>query len=110
MGVAVTGVESQPSDGFTQLWLLPDPQGAENVVRLGLQNREAAKTSYRLEVLADGFAIAEWSPIELDPDEQWEVSTSLLDDHSGSALVEAILYRTDAPDTVYRRVQVANQR
>jgi uncharacterized membrane protein len=105
--VSIIGAERQPRPGFTQLWILPGSgaANAKNVVRIGMSNMESQATEYRLTVDMDGKAVKVWSSILLGPDQNWEATLVLPQTgHTGTSQVEALLYRMDAPTTLYRHV------
>jgi len=102
--VARDGAIQQRATGFTQLWVLPDSAAKADSVRLGVSNREPGQIGYRLLVTASGTIIGSWPRITLGPDEQWEATVALPTAQPAVATVEAVLYRLDAPETVYRRV------
>jgi uncharacterized membrane protein len=104
--IAVTGADTQPATGFTQLWLLPSDDGSSNVVRVGLRNGEAGVTSYRLQLITRGVVIAEWPEVELQPHQTWEDIATLPANRTDGTTVEALLYRNDAPGVIYRRAQL----
>lgn len=107
VAMSIIGAEQQPRPGFTQLWILPvsGASHAKNVVRLGVSNKESKATGYRLSVNINGKVVKEWRSLDLNSNEKWEVTLVLPQSgHIGTARVEAMLYRTDTPTTVYRHV------
>jgi Protein of unknown function (DUF1616) len=102
--IARDGAIQQRATGFTQLWVLPDSAAKADSVRLGVSNREPGQIGYRLLVTASGTIIGSWPRITLGPDEQWEATVALPTAQPAVVTVEAVLYRLDAPETVYRRV------
>ncbi len=90
----------QGLEGYTQLWLLPDPN-TKTAVRLGISSNEFETTNYKLELQLGGKELQEWTPIILKPGEDWE-TTVTLPKPVGSDTIEALLYRLDQPETVYR--------
>jgi uncharacterized membrane protein len=108
IAVSIIGAERQPYTGFTQLWILP-ASGAKthNTVLLGVNNMEKIDMDYRLDVNVNGKVVKLWPSIELKPGENWEVTLVILQvKNSGSTMVEAVLYRVDAPTTLYRHVEL----
>jgi uncharacterized membrane protein len=101
--LARTPVPSQGFQGYTFLWILPANENAHDAVRLGVSSNEFAATSYRLQVKVNDAILREWPVIELAPGEQWEATVVLPAAQAQDERVEALLYRSDAPDTVYRR-------
>jgi hypothetical protein len=102
--IARDGAIQQRAAGFTQLWVLPDSAAQVDSVRLGVSNREPGEIGYRLLVTISGTIIGSWPRITLGPDEQWEATVALPTAQPAAATVEVLLYRLDAPETVYRRV------
>ena len=95
------GVLAQPREGFTQLWMLPPTQN--DSVQIGIQNEEGTPTSYRLVVKSGDDVLVEWDNVELQPGEEWQNQFTA----DGQADIEASLYRTFAPENVYRTVSLA---
>jgi hypothetical protein len=106
VAVSIIGASRQPYAGFTQLWILPvGGANPENAVRLGVSNMETTAMEYRLAVNMDGKLVKLWPAIDLSPNEKWEATLVLPQTgHTGTTQVEADLYRTDAPTTIYRHV------
>ena len=78
---------------------------AKNIVRLGVSNMESKAMQYRIAVNMDGKVVKVWPSIELNSNEQWQATLALPQTgHTSTARVEAMLYRTDAPKTIYRDV------
>lgn len=97
------GAVRQPREGFTQLWLLPgDDESEGETIRLGIISQELTTTKYTIQVKAGDDILHQWSPIELEPGGQWEMTVSIPVIYLKTT-VEAILYRIEAPEIVYRR-------
>jgi uncharacterized membrane protein len=104
VAVSIIGASRQPHAGFTQLWILPaGGANVENAVRLGVSNMESTAMEYRLTVNVDGTVVKEWPSFDLATNEKWE-ATLVLPSIGSVARVEADLYHTDAPTTIYRHV------
>jgi len=88
--------------GYTVLWMLPADQD-ENNIYLGVSSNELSPTRYRLTIKLDGQLVVDTPEITLAPGEKWERALDLPHVRSGE-IVEAALYRADAPGSVYRRV------
>lgn len=99
---------AQDLQGYSLLWMLPD-QGSRERLRIGIRSQEFAVVRYRLQIKQDGRIVQEWAPLELKPGEQWDTNATLPAQPPGSQ-TEALLYRLDAPNTVYRRVMVRGER
>lgn len=97
--VSYLGATHQPRKGFTQLWLVAEQSADPNALRLGIRSEEMNATQYRLDFSIEGQVVQEWSVPTLQPHEQWQTIVIVPE---GAAMVEATLYRSDAPDQVYR--------
>lgn len=102
--VARLGALQQPVAGFTQLWLLPDDKMNPQAIRMGVNNMENVPMHYRLCLQIDAQPVGACTAIDLAVDERWETTAALPQSSEQARTVEAMLYRTDAPETVYRRV------
>jgi len=103
---SIIGASQQARPGFTQLWILPTGGiSPKNTVRLGVSNMESTVMDYSLNVNVDGKVVKKWPSISLNPNEKWEATLALpLTTRTTNARVEAMLYRADAPTTIYRDV------
>jgi len=101
IGLARYGAVQQQSAGFTQLWIQPADQGGMPNVRIGVESMEQRPIQYRLELKSNGSVIREWSSINVAPGKAWETTVAL---GTSAGPVEAVLYRTEAPEMVYRFV------
>lgn len=95
------GQQSEPH--FTQLWITPAGTQAGNV-QLGVRNLEPTSMTYTVEVRANGNLVQRWPSLTLQPNQSWETELTSADGAPLRGSVEALLYRADAPDQVYRRV------
>jgi uncharacterized membrane protein len=118
--VSYIGALQQTRPGFTQLWIMSasktNPKtNPENAVRIGISNKESTVINYRLVVTMNGKPVRTWLSIRLNPNENWETilvlpqtahssTTKVAKKLSITTKVEAMLYRADAPGTVYRHV------
>ena len=106
--VGIARLPTPPSSvsGYTLLWMVPAGDGNVNDFRLGVSSQEFEATTYRLQVSVDGRLIGEWPELKLAPGDSWESLIGLPSDRAGAGSVEAVLYRSDDPGTVYRRVEL----
>lgn len=116
------GAIEQPAPGYTQLWMLPSPGSAQTssaaaaattattaaakTVQLGIKNMEAKSMTYKLALLVNGKTARIWSSIRIQPGASWQISVVVPGAPSSTATVEAVLYRMDAPQTIYRHVEL----
>jgi len=104
IGIARNGAATQSYPGFTQLWMLPADGDSNSAVRVGVRSGEPTAVRYRLQVEADGYVVLDQSPIDLEPEEDWETVLAMPSEYSQAETVDAVLYRLDAPEEPYRRV------
>jgi Protein of unknown function (DUF1616) len=97
--LAINSAAQPTTDGFTQLWMLPDGQN----VRIGVQNMEAQPMRYSAELAVGKQIVGHWDTVELQAGARWE-AVEPLPTHTPGTTVELRLYRLDDPKTVYRRV------
>jgi hypothetical protein len=98
LAIARVGVK-QPAEPFSALWIVPDSPGT---VEIGLDNREDATTTYRVEVTINGTATATFASIRLEPGQGW--TTTLAEPSPIGARMEVRAFIDSRPDVVYRRV------
>jgi uncharacterized membrane protein len=105
VGIAVSGA-SQQRETFSELWMLPPPDSTSDQVTVGLRSMEPRPTRFRVQV-RDGDNVAfDVSDIELANGQTWQTSLHVASDQPAGASIEAVVYRADAPDTPYRRVEL----
>lgn len=105
--IARVGTITLPVEGFTQLWLLPTASGTNpDTVQLGIENHENTSVRYRLQLRSGDIIVDQWDDIQLASGENWETLVTLSSGINVQGL-DALLYRDDAPDTIYRRVSLA---
>jgi uncharacterized membrane protein len=96
----------QPAASFTQLWVRPiDPTNRE-IVEIGIQNYELKQMEYKLDILMNDQPASEVASIKLEPGENWVASIQLAAATIGD--VQALLYRADAPEQIYRSAVIRN--
>jgi uncharacterized membrane protein len=105
VAVAWNGAAQAPTLGFTQLWMVPDTND-QNTLHVGITNQEGTAAVYRLQLEADSVVVQTWAPITLNPGEQTKLIAELPARYNGTHNVAAALYRSNQPDTVYRRVNL----
>jgi len=98
----------QPYKAFTQFWMLPSAQtGKSCVVRLGAHSFETTRVTYRITMTINGAQLATWSPVTLAPQQEWDQVVTLKPVATkNKSYVEARLYRSDQPESVYQRVNL----
>lgn len=100
---------SQTQTSFTQFWMLPANQASKTcAVSVGVQSFETASETYRVVVAVNSAQTNAWSSVVLSPQQKWvqEVSIKPGITASNSLYIEAMLYRTEKPNTVYRNVHL----
>jgi len=102
VALSSNGARQQAQTQFTELWMVP---AQPNMINLGVKNDEPDPTLYKLRLVDGDNVLQEWSPLKLNPSEQWEIKLTV-PTNSGHR-IEALLYRLDAPDQVYRHVSLS---
>lgn len=90
-------------EGYSSLWILP-MQANTHVANVGFSSSELQSTQYRMELRVDGHVVQNWREIVLEPGQSWTGSVTLPETRTR---VEALLYRADEPNTIYRSVHLA---
>lgn len=108
VAVGLARMPTPPSgvSGYTLLWMIPAGDGNTNDYRLGVNSLEFSATTYRLQVTVDGQTAYDWPDLRLAPGGSWETPIALPSDRAGVVPVEAMLYRLDNPDVVYRWIKL----
>jgi hypothetical protein len=88
--------------GYSELWLVP----RERHLELGLASGELSPVRYRLDLTADGRLVRRWRALFLRTGDRWQVNLPRTTFERSPAVIEARLYRSDRPRSVYRRVRV----
>lgn len=98
------GAAREPMTQVTQLWILPSSETGANSVQLGVRNLESSTITYRLRLTDGGNVLQEWVGIDLKPGDTWEQTAALPAALAPGQRVQALLYRQDAPNAIYREV------
>jgi uncharacterized membrane protein len=98
-------VPASGAEGYTMLWIQPDRAAGANHVQIGIESSELARTRYRLQLQLDGAPVQEWDSIELQSGETWQVRAEF-PTTADAPTIQAVLYRADVPDSVYRMVSL----
>jgi uncharacterized membrane protein len=91
--------------GFTQSWIQVQDAKAGKV-DIGVENDEPRAETYRLQLTMDKRAVKEWRDVRVEPGQQWTTSLNLPQSR-GQGVAELVIYRSDDPKTVYRKVRVS---
>ena len=100
--VARIGAEAN-SGALSQLSIIRSP-AAGVTARVNIQNDEGVTTNYRLVVTIGGSLARSWPSITLTAGERWVAD--ITDDVPEGSDLRALLYRSSAPDLLYRRVML----
>jgi uncharacterized membrane protein len=102
---SAVGAALQPHPGFTQLWMIPPTRGDKNcAVRLGVRSFESEAVRYRIQVTENQEAIASWPSIVLAPQQEWISRVPIITKTADKVYIEARLYSSDKPASVYQQV------
>jgi uncharacterized membrane protein len=104
VAMATNGALLQRYPGFTQLWIQSADTTDHGAVRVGIRSEEEAPVQYRLVITAEGHVIRTWSAITLDPQQRFVVVVPVPLLRSKQVPIEVLLYRSAAPDQIYRHV------
>ncbi len=94
-----------PQPSFTQFWLLPAANNSCQV-QVGVQSFEATAESYRIVVTSNSTNVSTWSSVVLAPQQKWGQAIIVKPGASALNYIEAVLYRADNPQVIYREVHV----
>jgi hypothetical protein len=90
---------------YTNFWMLP--QGAvTDVYLIGINNGEGWPETYAVRLMIDQQLSAQWQNLVLEPGQGMTLPITV---PPGSS-AEALLFRAEQPDIIYRRVAVASKR
>lgn len=99
--IARVGVK-QPSEPYSAVWVVP---ASEGMVEIGLDNREAATTTYRVDVTVEGSVGTTFPSITIAPGERW--TTLVPEPDPGGPRMEVVVFVESRPGVVYRRVTLS---
>lgn len=107
LAVYIARVPAPPQryQGYTTLWMVPNDEQEATGARIGLQSGEFEEVRYRLEVRVNGEPASVWPDLELEPNQQWQAELALPAAGPTGMVVEAFLFRADAPRIVYRQTR-----
>jgi uncharacterized membrane protein len=94
-----------PQPSFTQLWMLP-AKNNDCSVSIGIQSFETTSVTYRLVMTINDTQTNNWSSIILSPQQKWSQSVAATSVNANNLHIQALLYRADKPDTIYRNVHI----
>jgi Protein of unknown function (DUF1616) len=98
---ARTPLPARGVEGYTALWIVPDPSRSRSIL-VGVRSSELHATSYKLKVRTDDREELD-RQLTLAPGNRWTVRLRV---PGSSRRVEGRLFRSDAPNQVYRRVRL----
>jgi len=108
---SATQAVQQPHTDLTQFWMLPSSQANNNcAIRLGVHSFETMTRAYRITLAVNGIRANTWPALVLAPQEKWERLVPISPGPTSSIYVEAWLYKSDKPETVYHQVHMTLQR
>ena len=99
---------SGPQPSFTQFWMLPaNPSTSECAVSLGVQSFEVNSAQYNLTLTVNNQQLkGNWSTITLAPQQRWVQLVPVTPEAQNDLRIEAQLYRSNQPSSVYRNVHL----
>ena len=99
---------AQAQSSFTEFWMLPADQANKTcAVSLGVQSFESSSTMYTIIMTVNNTqATSNISPLVLEPQQKWVQTLPITPVGQNDLHIEAQLYRTTQPSTVYRDVHL----
>ena len=92
---------------IVQLWMLRDESATVPTIRIGVNNANSQSVSYKLRLqLKSGKVLQDWAQITVPPATGWETRLELGAQMTKDEPLEALLYRQDVPDDVFRRTTI----
>lgn len=104
LGLGGVGATERPRAPFTQFWAVPRADGS--TVEVGIRNDEDRAISYHIYALSGDIILSDEGNIRLPPGETWQAQLPVAIQGGGEG-INLLLYRDDAPLTVYRSLRVA---
>lgn len=111
--VVVASIGGQyPQTELVNLWIKRD-EAANDLgrVRIGIDNVNSLSVAYRVRVQRGTFVVREWPALEVSTGTTWVGTVELTANPPGNAPadvpLEALLYRADNPQQVFRRVSLS---
>ncbi len=89
--------------GYTLLWIVP-AQDQPNQLRLGVDSKEFDTTHYNVQLFDNGRLLEQWPNLALESGGSWQTTIEMSATSTITDTIEARLYRSDAPEQVYRHV------
>lgn len=96
---------SRQDKAFSMLWANYNQNDPTLPLVIGVENQEGAPTIYHMVVEVNGTAYKKWDKISLENGKTFETNVTF--SQPPSTAVRVLLYRSEAPDKVYRQVQIA---
>jgi hypothetical protein len=110
INVARTPTPAQGTEGYTQLWMLPNGASGQGSIQFGIKSFELTLVRYKLQLFAGDKPLYEWPSIELEPGQEWSQTKTLLPEQRGTGSVRALLFRLDDLDwPPYRLVELTSE-
>lgn len=105
VGIARSGaLRSERASSFTQLWMLPARIHGESALRIGVVNHEGVPETYRVVTRAGSTVLASWPRVVVPSGGRWTRTVVVRARPSVRTRIETDVYRTEAPNAVYRSV------
>ena len=91
---------------YTEFWIVPS-QAGDQLVTIGVRNKEQKASTYDVEVLVDQRLLARWDDIDLADDDPWIKQVPIPLKLDPNHRIEARLYNHDEPLQIYRNVWIS---
>ncbi|NJM40243.1 MAG: hypothetical protein HC853_05500 [Anaerolineae bacterium] len=84
-----------------------EPTGNTGRIQVGVDNVNSPAVAYRVRVQRGSFVMREWPALEVPTGTSWVGTFDLTANPPGEGPVEALLYRADNPQQIFRRVTIS---
>ena len=99
---------SYQADSYTQLWSLPiyRPETDSLEIEIGVLNNETSFQEYRLEIISHDADLIFAEKFMLEQNGSFQITFSANEITPDLKNLETLLYKSDSPDVVYRKVSL----
>jgi uncharacterized membrane protein len=109
VAIVVASIGAQyPQTELVNMWIKRD-EAANDLgrVSIGVDNVNSLTMSYRVRVQRGAFVVREWPALDVATGTTWVGTVELTANPPGTGPLEALLYRADNPQQVFRRVTLS---
>jgi uncharacterized membrane protein len=97
-----------PQSELVNLWIKRSEVSSDTGrIQIGVDNVNSSTEAYRVKVQRGEFVVREWPELEIAPGITWIGTIELTANPPGHGTLEALLYRADNPQQIFRRVSLS---